>query len=109
MDYLASARFSGHVFGTVDQIFEALYKKSHNGTLDGLEAMRDTEYHKRFPNPVRVEAYKPTEKRSICNQFDGQEFECDSVSSSVGKGRRLPLLQLPSRVHRPHLFHCVAA
>ena len=26
--------------------------------------MLDTEYHKRFPNPVHVEAYKPTEKRS---------------------------------------------
>ena len=41
-----------------------LYKKSHNGSLDGLEAMLDTEYRKRFPNPVHVEAYKPGEKRS---------------------------------------------
>ena len=26
--------------------------------------MLDTEYQKRFPNPVHVEAYQPTEKRS---------------------------------------------
>jgi thiol-disulfide isomerase/thioredoxin len=64
MDYLVSAHLSGHAPGAVNQTFEALYKKSHNGTLDGLEAMLDAEYHKRFPNPVRVEAYKPTEKRS---------------------------------------------
>ena len=64
MDYLLSARLSGHAPDSANQLFEALYKKSHNGSLDGLEAMLDTEYRKRFPNPVHVEAYKPTEKRS---------------------------------------------
>ena len=64
MDYLLSARLSGHAPDSANQAFEALYKKSHNGSLDGLEAMLDTEYQKRFPNPVHAEAYKPTEKRS---------------------------------------------
>jgi thiol-disulfide isomerase/thioredoxin len=64
MDYLISARLSGHAPDTANQTFEAVYKKSHNGSLDGLEAMLDTEYHKRFPNPIHVAAYKPTEKRS---------------------------------------------
>jgi thiol-disulfide isomerase/thioredoxin len=64
MDYLISARLSGRAPDTANQTFEAVYKKGHNGSLDGLEAMLDTEYHKRFPNPVHVEAYKPTEKRS---------------------------------------------
>ena len=64
MDYLIPARLSGHASETADQAFEAIYKKNHNGSLDGLEAMLDTEYHKRFPNPIHVEAYKPTEKRS---------------------------------------------
>jgi thiol-disulfide isomerase/thioredoxin len=41
-----------------------VYRKSHNGSLDGLEAMLDTEYRKRFPNPVHVEVYKPSERRS---------------------------------------------
>ena len=64
MDYLIPARLSGHAPETANQAFEAVYKKSHGGSLDGLEAMLDTEYHKRFPNPIHVEAYKATEKRS---------------------------------------------
>jgi thiol-disulfide isomerase/thioredoxin len=64
MDYLIPARLSGRAPGTANQAFETIYKKSHNGSLDGLEGMLDTEYHKRFPNPVRVDAYSPTEKRS---------------------------------------------
>lgn len=64
MDYLIPARLSGHAPDTANQAFETLYKKGHSGSLDGLEAMLDTEYHKRFPNPIHVEAYKPTEKRS---------------------------------------------
>ena len=64
MDYLVPARLSGHAPDSANQAFETLYKKTHNGNLDGVEAMLDTEYRKRFPNPVHVEAYKPTEKRS---------------------------------------------
>jgi thiol-disulfide isomerase/thioredoxin len=64
MDYLIPARLSGHAPDSANQAFEALYKKGHSGSLDGVEAMLDAEYHKRFPNPVHVEAYKPTEKRS---------------------------------------------
>ena len=64
MDYLTAARLTGRAPESANQVFEALYKKSHNGSLDGLEAMLDKEYAKRFPNPVHVEAYKPGEKRS---------------------------------------------
>jgi thiol-disulfide isomerase/thioredoxin len=64
LDYLIPARLSGNAPATATQAFEAIYKKSHNGTLDGIETMLDTEYFKRFPNPVHVEPYRPTEKRS---------------------------------------------
>jgi thiol-disulfide isomerase/thioredoxin len=64
MDYLIPVRLSGHAPDSANQTFETLYRKGHNGSLDGLEAMLDTEYHKRFPNPIHLEAYKPTEKRS---------------------------------------------
>lgn len=64
LDYLTSAKLSGYAPDSANQAFEAVYKKTHNGSLDGLEAMLDTEYLKRFPNPVHVEAYKPTAKRS---------------------------------------------
>jgi thiol-disulfide isomerase/thioredoxin len=43
---------------------EAMYRKTHGGSLDGLDAALDTEYHKRFPNPVQVEPYRPSDKRS---------------------------------------------
>ena len=64
MEYLIPARLSGHAPDTANRLSKTLYKKSHNGSLDGLEAMLDTEYRKRFPNPIHVEAYKPAEKRS---------------------------------------------
>ncbi len=64
MDYLLVARLSGHAPDAANLAFEAAYKKGHNGSLDGVEAMLDAEYHKRYPNPVHVTAYKPTEKRS---------------------------------------------
>jgi len=64
MDYLIPVRLSGHAPDSANRAFEAIYKKNHNGSLDGVEAMLDAEYHKRFPNPIHLEAYKPTEKRS---------------------------------------------
>src|SRR5262249_42720754 len=64
MEYLISARLTGNAAASANEAFENLYKKSHNGSADGLEAMLDTEYHKRFPNPVHVEAYKPDAART---------------------------------------------
>jgi thiol-disulfide isomerase/thioredoxin len=64
IDYLVPVRLSGRAPAASNASLETLYKKTHNGSLDGLEAMLDAEYRKRFPNPVHVEAYKPDEKRS---------------------------------------------
>jgi thiol-disulfide isomerase/thioredoxin len=64
LDYLIPVRLSGRASESATAAFDSLYKKSHNGSLDGMEATLDTEYHKRFPNPVHVEAYAPTEKRT---------------------------------------------
>ncbi len=64
MDYLISALLTGNAPETANQAFDATYQKTHNGSVDGVEAMLDTEYHKRFPNPVHVEAYKPSNART---------------------------------------------
>ncbi|MBZ5724046.1 MAG: Omp28-related outer membrane protein [Acidobacteriia bacterium] len=64
LDYLIPARLSGRAPEAANAALEAVYRKSHNGSLDGLDAMLDTEYHKRYPNPAHAEAYKPSEKRS---------------------------------------------
>ena len=63
-DYLMTAKLSGHITPAANTAFETIYKKTHNGSLDGLEAALDTEYQKRFPNPVHPAVYKPTEKRT---------------------------------------------
>jgi len=64
LDYLIPAKLSGRATKEAGEALEAAYRKDHNGAADGVEAMLDAEYRKRFPNPVHVEAYQPTEKRS---------------------------------------------
>ena len=64
MEYLTTAKLTGSAPKAANEAFEASYKKLHNGSLEGMEAMLDTEYQKRFPNPVHVTAYKPTAQRT---------------------------------------------
>ena len=68
VEYLIPARLSGRAPKGATEALESIYRKTHAGSPEqvkaGLEAMLDTEYRKRYPNPVTVEAYKPTEKRS---------------------------------------------
>jgi tetratricopeptide (TPR) repeat protein len=65
-EYLVQAVLSGRPAATAvaKPDLEAIYRKMHAGSLDGFGAMLDSEYRKRFPNPVKIEAYKPPEKRS---------------------------------------------
>jgi thiol-disulfide isomerase/thioredoxin len=64
IDYLVTARLSGKAPASANLALAAVYSKMHNGSAAGLDALLDAEYNKRFPNPVHVEAYKATEKRS---------------------------------------------
>jgi thiol-disulfide isomerase/thioredoxin len=64
LDYLLSAKLSGRITDAANAAFETVYKKQHNGSLEGLDAALDSEYHRRFPNPIHAEAYKPTDKRT---------------------------------------------
>jgi thiol-disulfide isomerase/thioredoxin len=64
MEYLVSAKLTGNAPDAANTAFESTYKKTHKGTLDGMEAMLDTEYLKRFPNPVHVESYHPSAART---------------------------------------------
>jgi thiol-disulfide isomerase/thioredoxin len=63
-DYLMTAKLSGRIPEAVNSLFENIYKKQHNGSLEGLDAALDSEYTKRFPNPVHAEAYRATERRT---------------------------------------------
>jgi thiol-disulfide isomerase/thioredoxin len=64
LDFLIPAKLSGRATKEASEALEAAYKKQHNGSGAGFEAMLDEEYNKRYPNPVKVEPYKPTDKRS---------------------------------------------
>jgi thiol-disulfide isomerase/thioredoxin len=64
MEYLIATRLSGRASKESLAVFDAVYRKTHGGSLDGVEAMLDAEYRKRFPNSVHVERYQPTAKRT---------------------------------------------
>jgi thiol-disulfide isomerase/thioredoxin len=63
-EYLIPALLSGRATKTSRDAFETIYKKTHSGSTAGLDAMLDGEYRKRFPSPLQVDAYKPTDRRS---------------------------------------------
>jgi len=64
LDYLATAALSGQMSADARNRLESIYRKTYNGSLDGLEDMLDAKYKKAYPNPVTVEHYKPTASRS---------------------------------------------
>lgn len=64
LEYLIPAKLSGRATKDASAALESVYQKQHNGAKDGFEAMLDGEYNQRFPNPVKVEPYQATEKRS---------------------------------------------
>jgi tetratricopeptide (TPR) repeat protein len=44
--------------------FESLYSKSNKGSLQGLEEMLDAAYTRLYPLPIKVEHYRPSDKRA---------------------------------------------
>jgi thiol-disulfide isomerase/thioredoxin len=64
LEYLVPARLTGRAPETANAALESVYRKTHGGSLAGLDAMLDSEYRNRYPNPLHLEAYQPTEKRS---------------------------------------------
>ena len=64
MDLLLTARLAGRTAPSTVAALETVYRRTHGRSLDGLPAMLDSEYRKRFPNPLKLDAYKPGEKRS---------------------------------------------
>jgi tetratricopeptide (TPR) repeat protein len=61
MDYLLAAR---RLKAPDRQKLETLWRKSHGGSLDGLEEELDARYHKGYSGLVPVTRYQPTGKRS---------------------------------------------
>jgi tetratricopeptide (TPR) repeat protein len=64
LDTYLNAAINGKLPAEDRKQFEALYSKSNKGSLAGLEEKLDAEYNKLYPTPIKVEHYKPSEKRS---------------------------------------------
>jgi thiol-disulfide isomerase/thioredoxin len=112
LDYLVPAKLSGRASKDANSAFETLYKKQHNGSADGIETMLDAEYRKRFPNPVKVEAFKPSEKRSDrvvlaevftgsgCPPCAGADLAFDAAMERYGR-KDLTVLMYHEHIPRP--------
>lgn len=65
LDYLTTAALTaGYAMEDARTRIEALYRDMHEGSLDGLEEILDAEYKRIFPNPVKIDRYRPAEGRS---------------------------------------------
>ncbi len=64
LDHLVTGRLAGRASAKSIEAMNAVYRKLHDGSLDGLAAMLDTEYRKRFPNPLHLDEYKDGPERS---------------------------------------------
>jgi thiol-disulfide isomerase/thioredoxin len=64
LEYLIPAKLSGRATKEAAETFAAIYRKQHDGSSEGMEVMLDAEYSRRFPNPVKLDPYTATEKRS---------------------------------------------
>ncbi len=76
LQYLSTASLTaGWRMGDARGRFEALYRETHNGSIDGADALLDARYRKLFPPPVQVEPYHRTSARSdrvvLAEMFDG--------------------------------------
>jgi hypothetical protein len=76
LEYLTVLALSGRITAGEAKDFEAAYRKTHNGSLDGLDAMLDERYrreHVRFAvTPyVRTPPAKPTGRAVLAEVFPG--------------------------------------
>jgi tetratricopeptide (TPR) repeat protein len=75
LEYLTSAFLTGRTKPAGREKFYDMYRKTHNGTLNGLAETLDVRYRKDFPSPVTVEHYKPsparTERTVLAEVFTG--------------------------------------
>ncbi len=64
LSYYASASLTGRLRAEAREKFYDLYRKSHEGSLKGMEELLDLRYRNDFPNPVKVEHYSASPNRS---------------------------------------------
>jgi len=73
-EYLTVLALSGRITADEQKDFEALYRKSHNGSLDGLEAMLDARYARENPRFAVTPANRkpaPNQRAVLAENFTG--------------------------------------
>jgi hypothetical protein len=74
MEYLTALALSGRITADEQKDFDAVYRKSHNGSLDGLEAMLDARYAKENPKFAVTPANRkpaPNQRAVLAENFTG--------------------------------------
>ena len=60
LEYMTQADLTGRLDKDGIAQFQNLYRRTHDGKLDGIEEYLDAQYRPTYHNPVRGEKYKPT-------------------------------------------------
>jgi hypothetical protein len=74
MEYLTVLALSGRITADEQKDFDAVYRKSHNGSLDGVEAMLDARYAKENPRFAVTPADRkaaPDQRAVLAENFTG--------------------------------------
>ena len=74
LEYLATLALSGRIAADEQKDFEAVYRKTHNGSLDGLEEMLDARYLRSAPKfevKPSTRAVKSTDRAVLAEMFTG--------------------------------------
>jgi hypothetical protein len=74
LEYLTTLALSGRITADEQKDFEAVYRKAHNGSLDGLEAMLDERYMRTAPKvdvKPSTRVVKATDRAVLVEMFTG--------------------------------------
>jgi hypothetical protein len=74
LEYLATLALSGRITSEEQKDFEAVYRKTHNGSLDGLEEMLDERYRRanpRFEVKPATRTPAPNARAVLAELFSG--------------------------------------
>lgn len=109
LKYAVAGELTGRM-GAERTYLEDIYKKTHNGSLDGLTAMLDAAYRAKHTNPISTTPYAPTPSRTnrtvLAELFTGAAcIPCVSVDLSfereLERYSRTELALLVYHIHAP--------
>lgn len=110
VDYLSSVAVRIPLKSEIRQQLETAYRKTHGGSLAGLEEMLDARYRLLMPNPIKPAPYKPTASRTrrmvLAEVFTGAGcVPCVgsdlAFEAAIDRYTRKNLVLLMYHLHRP--------